>query len=604
MYNQGYIEPIINSFGRFLALDNKTVSFNSPSFARVCIEIDTSNSLPDEVWIATGPQSSFWLKLVYEGRLLFCSKCRLHGHSLESCRKIKQRREEELKIWEARDEFGLPSGKPTCTFLPTDQTQTLPTTANSVQIARLAVSPLEQTTRPAENEKQGWTLVQKRKQKQKAFKRKKIAGARIEYKQKSSPALQTEITQKCKPDTTQQGTYKETHISPAISPRTTATFPAGMVDKSLTVFTNGEDILVPIEKASSDTNGLHSLGANEKDSSGPDGLQSLAPQVHVDQPVCKPQCLDDMKRIIDEYNTMIPDLTISKDDWGIMNKGTIDYMKSILIVNNIDVCAIIEPMAKPDRISTLAKVLNFNNFVHYSPTNTNIWLLWRDSVQGEHKRRKGIFKFIGAWTEHEGFQETVKACWAKKAHTNPLLNCALKLKRLRKVLRKWNWETFGDVNLKVRHLNRRVEQMEKDMQTGNGEVPKGKLTEIKDELASFLRYQYAILEDKAKINWLVEGDRNSNLFHASIKARCTHNKLKLEMDDGSFSEEPDIIGNNAVNYFKDLFGTFPSNYEPGGVRSILPTVSEEQNISLTRIPDEEELRHMDGPQALYSENET
>ncbi|KAL9669371.1 hypothetical protein QQ045_006917 [Rhodiola kirilowii] len=49
MYNQGYIEPIINSFGRFLALDNKTVAFNNPSFARVCMEVDVSKLLPEEV---------------------------------------------------------------------------------------------------------------------------------------------------------------------------------------------------------------------------------------------------------------------------------------------------------------------------------------------------------------------------------------------------------------------------------------------------------------------------------------------------------------------------------------------------------------------------
>ncbi|KAL9667002.1 hypothetical protein QQ045_001347 [Rhodiola kirilowii] len=48
MYNQGYIESIVNSFGRFLAVDYKTITFINPSFARVCIELDVSKTPPEK----------------------------------------------------------------------------------------------------------------------------------------------------------------------------------------------------------------------------------------------------------------------------------------------------------------------------------------------------------------------------------------------------------------------------------------------------------------------------------------------------------------------------------------------------------------------------
>ncbi|KAL9676148.1 hypothetical protein QQ045_004361 [Rhodiola kirilowii] len=93
MYNQGYIKSIVSSFGSFLALDSKTTTFTNPSYARVCMEVDISKVLPDELWISTGADSGFWQKVVYESHLLYCSKCRLHGHDLVKCRKAKLRRE-------------------------------------------------------------------------------------------------------------------------------------------------------------------------------------------------------------------------------------------------------------------------------------------------------------------------------------------------------------------------------------------------------------------------------------------------------------------------------------------------------------------------------
>ncbi|KAL9665169.1 hypothetical protein QQ045_020580 [Rhodiola kirilowii] len=110
LYNPGYIDPIVTSFGRFLAVDTRTTSFNNPSFARVCVEIDTTNNLPDDVWIATGKDSGFWQRIEYEDTLLYCSKCKLHGHNLPNYRKIKRKNEDEQRIGESRDDLGLPIG--------------------------------------------------------------------------------------------------------------------------------------------------------------------------------------------------------------------------------------------------------------------------------------------------------------------------------------------------------------------------------------------------------------------------------------------------------------------------------------------------------------
>ncbi|CAM8925089.1 unnamed protein product [Rhodiola kirilowii] len=108
MFNQGYIESIVTSFSRFIAVDGKTASFNNPCYARVCVEIDATKTLPDSIWINTGGAGGFWQNITYENRLVFCNRCNLHGHSLGNCRKALKRRVEEHQIWEGRDDHGLP----------------------------------------------------------------------------------------------------------------------------------------------------------------------------------------------------------------------------------------------------------------------------------------------------------------------------------------------------------------------------------------------------------------------------------------------------------------------------------------------------------------
>ncbi|KAL9667995.1 hypothetical protein QQ045_002366 [Rhodiola kirilowii] len=95
MYNQGSIEAIVSSFGRFLALYNKTITLCNPSYAP--LEVDTSHDLLDELLISTDTEAGFWQKVIYENRILYCMKCRLHGHDLQKYCKAKLRREEEQK---------------------------------------------------------------------------------------------------------------------------------------------------------------------------------------------------------------------------------------------------------------------------------------------------------------------------------------------------------------------------------------------------------------------------------------------------------------------------------------------------------------------------
>ncbi|KAL9659244.1 hypothetical protein QQ045_024044 [Rhodiola kirilowii] len=157
--NPGYIEAIVASFGRYLAVDNRTRLFTNPNYARACIELDTTKEMPDEVWVVTGAESGFWQKIVYENKTEYCIKCKLHGHSINDCRKHKRRQEEEAKIWEAHYEHGLPIVPETCDG---------PITAKPHEAAPKLLPdetklPKEGQTTHADNQDAEWRVVRKRK---------------------------------------------------------------------------------------------------------------------------------------------------------------------------------------------------------------------------------------------------------------------------------------------------------------------------------------------------------------------------------------------------------------------------------------------------------
>ncbi|KAL9676488.1 hypothetical protein QQ045_004702 [Rhodiola kirilowii] len=89
LYNQGYIESIVSSFGRFLAMDSRTVCFINSNFARTS---------PMEFEFQQASTAVLWQEIVYENRLHYCSKCKLHRHLLMNCRKVKQKQDMERNV--------------------------------------------------------------------------------------------------------------------------------------------------------------------------------------------------------------------------------------------------------------------------------------------------------------------------------------------------------------------------------------------------------------------------------------------------------------------------------------------------------------------------
>ena len=84
-------------------------------------------------------------------------------------------------------------------------------------------------------------------------------------------------------------------------------------------------------------------------------------------------------------------------------------------------------------------------------------------------------------------------------------------------------------------------------------------------------------------SWLKDGDSNTKYFHSRANQRNKHNYiLGLEDDNGEWVEEDGRMGSLFVNYFSNLFTTSNSTSVDAILEGIIPKVTEEMNLSLTR----------------------
>ncbi|KAK9931811.1 hypothetical protein M0R45_019074 [Rubus argutus] len=196
------------------------------------------------------------------------------------------------------------------------------------------------------------------------------------------------------------------------------------------------------------------------------------------------------------------------------------------------------------------------------------------------------------WLEHKDFLSFVKDCWCSiSAHGCPLTVLQHKLRVLRKALRSWNWEVFGDVHHRVKLDLDALAEIQNDIVASGGSDEKfAKETELQANLNDSLRLQEILWKEKARLRWLSDGDRNTQYFHAMCRARRHRSSITLLQNNDEVIDDPLLIQSHIIDYYADLFAHHTDYLDNGLVSSIIPSlVTEAENSTLILIPSDEEI---------------
>ena len=113
-----------------------------------------------------------------------------------------------------------------------------------------------------------------------------------------------------------------------------------------------------------------------------------------------------------------------------------------------------------------------------------------------------------------------------------------------------------------------------------------------------LRFKVDIIEEqidiywkqRAHVNWLTKGDRNTVFFHQACKERRRHNRIgNLRKEDGGWVEDKVQKQNFITNHFKQLFRSNGLNDSQQLLNAVAPCVTEAMNEYLLAEFKEEEV---------------
>ncbi|VFQ64221.1 unnamed protein product [Cuscuta campestris] len=102
LHEQTALFSIASMLGTPLKVDNATLNFARPKFARVCVELDVSRNLHQRIHVRHADADLFF-QVVYEDPPLFCNSCRKLGHNHLTCKPVTQPAKRDIPAHKVQD---------------------------------------------------------------------------------------------------------------------------------------------------------------------------------------------------------------------------------------------------------------------------------------------------------------------------------------------------------------------------------------------------------------------------------------------------------------------------------------------------------------------
>ncbi|XP_026420107.1 uncharacterized protein LOC113316095 [Papaver somniferum] len=159
------------------------------------------------------------------------------------------------------------------------------------------------------------------------------------------------------------------------------------------------------------------------------------------------------------------------------------------------------------------------------------------------------------WFGHSDFMHMVEDSWKEPIVGSPAFIYPQKLKGLKIAMKLWNQEVFGNVNVRLKQAQLRLESSMRLSDEDPSDVEKlNSMRSVAVEVNDIRMQQVIMLKRKSRNQWLVEVASNSNFFHNSIRIRRSSNTISELVDaNGVTVTDCNQIRNLIVDYYEAKF---------------------------------------------------
>ncbi|XP_027171434.1 uncharacterized protein LOC113771000 [Coffea eugenioides] len=204
------------------------------------------------------------------------------------------------------------------------------------------------------------------------------------------------------------------------------------------------------------------------------------------------------------------------------------------------------------------------------------------------------FRFLNVWARYPGFFAVVSAIWEMEVSGVGMPRFFKKLGLVKKRLREWSRETFGDIPSRVKAAEAIYRQREEDYDRDRDDISRSRLNEARATYTRELATECEFWRQKSAVKWLREGDANTSYFHSVVRQRRSSNFIaRIRGAEGCWCDTGQQIKESATDFFSTLFtseaafrGNFPA------LPFELPQAASEHNAAITAVPSAEEIRQI------------
>ncbi|XP_026378214.1 uncharacterized protein LOC113272616 [Papaver somniferum] len=191
--------------------------------------------------------------------------------------------------------------------------------------------------------------------------------------------------------------------------------------------------------------------------------------------------------------------------------------------------------------------------------------------------------------------EVISRCWNEQVACDPYFVFLHKLKKLKNILKDWNWKVFGDIHVKIKEVEEEVHKaMELSDSNPSNTEALDRLVNAENTYNSKEVQLKTMLKQKARIKWVKEGYANTSFFHTNLKVRQSRNFIsELEDINGDIISDQNKIADTLVQHFEKKI-QYKAAEEVDSLLEVIPEViiKEDQQM-LDAIPSAEAIFSMD-----------
>ncbi|XP_050259980.1 uncharacterized protein LOC126705069 [Quercus robur] len=146
----------------------------------------------------------------------------------------------------------------------------------------------------------------------------------------------------------------------------------------------------------------------------------------------------------------------------------------------------------------------------------------------EHPRRKKPFRFEEMWLSNTSCEEVVKAAWYCTSGAEDGREVLNKVEKCGKDLNWWNRNVFGNVRRELEKAKKMLIKAEREaILSGNN----FQVRHLKAEIEVLLDKEAIMWQQRSRLLWAREGDRNTKYFHSCATRRHRKNLIESIRDD-------------------------------------------------------------------------